>query len=58
MPPSAQRNGKKLPLGEKRRTMSKVELWEQKQKKKDDKIAIKNIQKIKEIDFEILGQKK
>ena len=37
MPRSAQRNGKKFPLGEKRRTMSKVELWEQKQKKKDDK---------------------
>ena len=34
MPRSAQRNGKKLPLGEKRETMSKVELWEQKQKKK------------------------
>ena len=37
--------------------MRKVELWEQKQKNKDDKISIKNIQKIKEIDFEILGQK-
>ena len=39
MPTSAQRNGKKFPLGEKRRTMSKVELWEQKQKKKDNKMA-------------------
>ena len=56
MPRSAQRNGKKFPIGEKRRTMSKVELWEQKQKKKDDKI-IKNSKKSKEIDVEILGQK-
>ena len=43
MPRSAQRNGKKFPFGEKRRTMSKVELWEQKQKKKDDKITIKKL---------------
>ena len=43
MPRSAQRNGKKLPLGEKRETMSKVELWEQKQKKKDDKNHNKKI---------------
>ena len=43
MPRSAQRNGKKFPLGEKRETMSKVELWEQKHKKKDDKIAIKKL---------------
>lgn len=35
--------------------MSKVELWEQKQKKKDDKIT-KNSKKIKEIDVEILGK--
>lgn len=43
MPRSVQRNGKKFPLGEKRRTMSKVELWEQKQKKKDDKNHNKKI---------------
>ena len=44
MPTSAQRNGKKFPLGEKRRTMSKVELWEQKQKKKDNKITKKHLE--------------
>lgn len=55
MPPSAQRNGKKLPLGEQRRTMSKVELWEQKQKKKMTKIT-KNSKKSKEIDVKILRQ--